>query len=347
MKKGKLLLSCILISSILSTTGCGSIATKQPAATQPSTDANSGKKAEIELKLGYSSPTSNPWHICAEKFAKYVNEQTKGKVKVSLFPAEMLGSDAQMAEMIKMGTLDMQIAPQGVVSNYEPKMAILGLPFLFDSTEKVAKVVDGPIGEELAKDLPAKGIRVLAYWENGLRQTTNNKKPIEKPEDLKGMKIRTPEDKMTVSIYKALGASPAPLAYSELYMALSQGVFDGQENPVTNIHASKLYEVQKYLSITNHKYEGKPFLISEKTWKTLPQDVQKVIQDGAKKYAIENRAMFKESDSKLLEDLKAKGMKVNTPDLEPFRKACESVYAEWESVFGKDLIEKIRSEAKK
>jgi tripartite ATP-independent transporter DctP family solute receptor len=304
-------------------------------------------KADIVLKLGYSSPTTNPWHICAGHLAEYVNKNTNGKVRIDLFPAEMLGSDKQMAEMVKMGTLDMQIAPQGVVANYEPKLAVLELPFLFDSNEKVAKVLDGPIGKELAKDLPKKGLRVLGYWENGLRHTTNNVRPIEKPSDLKGMKIRTPENKMTISIYKALGANPAPLAYSELYMALSQGVFDGQENPIVNIHASKLYEVQKYLSLTNHKYEGKPFIVSEKVWKKLPANVQKVLAKGAAIYGIENRKMFAEQDGKLLADLKAKGMKVNQPELTPFRNATKSVYDEWQDVFGKSLVTKIIKAATK
>lgn len=302
---------------------------------------------EMTLKLGYSSPASNPWHICAEKFAAYVNENTDGMVTVDLFPAEVLGSDKQMAEMIKMGTLDMQIAPQGVVANYEPKMAALELPFLFDSNEKVAQLLDGPMGEELAKDLPAKGIRVLAYWENGLRQTTNNVRAITKPEDLDGMKIRTPDNKMTISIFKALGSNPAPLAYNELYMALSQGVFDGQENPVVNIHASKLYEVQKYISFTNHKYEGKPFLISEKTWEGLPEKYQDVIAEAAKIYAVENRKMFAEQDALLKEDLKAKGMKLNYPDLAPFREATSSVYDEWKSVLGADLVDQVVEAATK
>jgi tripartite ATP-independent transporter DctP family solute receptor len=300
-----------------------------------------GQQEKKTLKLGYSSPASNPWHICAEQFAKYVSDNTDGNITIDLFPAEVLGSDKQMAEMIKMGTLDMQIAPQGVVANYEPKLAVLELPFLFDSNEQVAKLLDGPMGEELSKDLPKQGIRVLAYWENGLRQTTNNVRPITKPSDLKGMKVRTPDNKMTISIFKALGANPAPLAYSELYMALSQGVFDGQENPVVNIHASKLYEVQKYISFTNHKYEGKPFIISEATWKKLSPEYQKVISDGAKMFAIENRNMFAEQDKELRADLQAKGMKLNTPDLAAFREATKSVYDEWRGILGADLVDRV------
>ncbi|MGD1823354.1 MAG: TRAP transporter substrate-binding protein [Pleomorphochaeta sp.] len=296
---------------------------------------------KMTLKLGFSSPESNPWYICAEQMAEEVYEKTDGNITIELFPSEILGSDKQMAEMVKMNTLDMQIAPQGVVANYEPKLAALELPFLFDSNEAVAKLLDGPMGEELAKDLPSKGIRILAYWENGLRQTTNNVRPITTPSDFEGMKIRTPDNKMTISIFEALGANPAPLAYSELYMALSQGVFDGQENPVVNIHASKLNEVQEYISFTNHKYEGKPFIISEETWKKLSPEYQTILSDAAKKYAVINRQMFADQDKELRADLEAKGMKLNSPDLAPFREATASVYDEWKATLGEDLINRV------
>jgi tripartite ATP-independent transporter DctP family solute receptor len=314
----------------------------EPAKTEPAkTEKKDDQKAEIVLKLGYGAPTTNPRHLMAEKYSKWVNEQTQGKVKIELYPAEMLGTDRQMAEALTMGTLDMSINAHGVIASYEPKLAAIELPFLFDSPEKVGKLLDGPIGEELAKDLPKKGMRILAYWENGLRHITNSKKPIEKPEDLKGLKIRTPENKMTLGIFKALGASPAPLAFPELYLALSQGVFDGQENPVTNIHAAKFWEVQKYISITNHKYESCPFVVSEKVWSKLPADVQKVLKEGAVKFAQEHRKLIQDNEAKLLQELEAKGMKVSRPDLKPFKEATKAVYTEWEATLGKDLIQKV------
>lgn len=343
MKKTWFLVLVVLILAI-TLTGCSTLGGGKQA--QQQTPKASEQKAEITLRLGYGQPTSNPRHITAEKYANWVSEQTKGKVKVQLFPAEMLGTDKQMTEMASMGSLDMVITAQGVLSSYEPKLAGIGLPFLFDSMDKVGKVLDGPIGDELAKDLPSKGIRLLAYWDNGLRQVTNSKRPIEQPADLKGLKIRTPEDKMTLSIFKALGANPAPLAFPELYLALSQGVFDGQENPVVNIHSSKFYEVQKYISLTNHKYEACPLIISEKTWRKLPPDVQKVMKEGAVKFAAEHRKMDAENEGKLLADLEAKGMKVSKPNLAPFREATKSVYDEWIPVLGKDLLERIMAAAK-
>jgi tripartite ATP-independent transporter DctP family solute receptor len=333
MKKKMMVVVVVLLSFAQFLVGCNK------------SDKESVGDEKITLKLGYGAPTTNPRHIVAEKYAKWVNEQTGGKVQLDLYPAEILGTDRQMGEAVSLGTLDMSINAHGVIASYEPKLAAIELPFLFDSPEKVGQVLDGPVGEELAKDLPAKGIRILAYWENGLRQITNSKRPIEKPEDLKGLKLRTPENKMTLSIFKALGANPAPLAFSELYMALSQGVFDGQENPVTNISAAKFDEVQKYISITNHKYESCPLIISVKVWSTLPEDVQKVLKEGAVKFAKEHRAMIAENDTKLLADLESKGMQISRPDLKPFKEATKSVYKEWEATLGKDLIEKIQAAA--
>ena len=349
MKKSSVVLSAALALVMALSVGCTSLGSgskdsgKAPAKAPATT---TDKKAEIVLKLGYGQPTSNPRHITAEKFAKYVNEQTNGKVKIELYPSEMLGSDKQMTEAAVMGTQDMVITAQGVLSTYEPKLNAIGLPFLFSSPDKVGKVLDGPVGQELAKDLPNKGLRLLAYWENGLRHITNNKRPVEKPEDLKGLKIRTPEDKMTLSIFKALGASPAPLAFPELYLALSQNVFDGQENPITNIESSKFYEVQKYLSITNHKYESVPLIISEASWKKMPADVQKVLQEGAVKFAAEHRKLVNDSEAQLLKGLETKGMKISRPDIKAFQDATKSVYTEWESTLGKDLINRIVEAAK-
>ncbi|MGE4282446.1 MAG: TRAP transporter substrate-binding protein [Clostridia bacterium] len=358
MRKGIVVVSILMAFVMLFTVGCTSVsnqpapAKEEPAKTEPSktepakTEAKTEQKAEVVLKLGYGAPTTNPRHLIAEQYSKWVSEQTNGKVKIELYPAEMLGTDKQMAEANAMGTLDMSINAHGVIAGYEPKLAAIELPFLFDSPEKVGKLLDGPIGEELAKDLPAKGIRVLAYWENGLRHITNNKKAVEKPEDLKGLKIRAPENKMTLDIFKALGASPAPLAFPELYLALSQGVFDGQENPITNIHAAKFDEVQKYISITNHKYESCPLIVSEKVWSKLPADVQKVLKEGAVKFAQEHRKMIQDSEAKLLAELESKGMKVSKPDLKPFQDATKPVYTAWEATLGKELIQKIQEAVK-
>lgn len=301
-----------------------------------------GDKVTV-YRLGYGGAITNPRHLAAEKFAKYVNEESNGTVRIDLFPSEMLGTDSEMVEMASMGSLDMTINAVGIVANYEPKIAVFELPFLFDSYEKVDKVLDSPLGMGLLESLPAQGIRGLAYWENGLRQITNSKRPIESPSDLQGIKLRTPENNMTLAIFRALGAKPAPLAFSELYLALSQGSYDGQENPIANIHASRFNEVQKYLTISNHKYESLVFLVSENVWKKMSQEHKDLIGSAAKQFAQVHRNMVRDAENEMIKDLESKGMMVSRPNLVPFVNATDSVYKQFEPVFGKDLIEQVRA----
>ena len=199
---------------------------------------------EFKLQLGHSDTTTNLIHISLENFADYVYEQSNGRVEITIYAAEQLGSNAEMAEAVQMGSLDAMMMPQGQEAVYAPKLNALGLPFLFPSYDAVYEVLDGEIGEEMVADLADSNMIQLAYWENGLRQVTNSRNPINTPADMSGLKIRTPEDSMTIAIFEALGAAPSPLAFSELYLALQQKTFDGQENPIANIHANNFQDVQ-------------------------------------------------------------------------------------------------------
>ena len=241
------------------------------------------------IKIGHSDTTTNLINVSLENFAKYVEEQSGGAVKVDIYAAEQLGSNAEMAEMLEMGSLDAMMMPQGQEASFAPKINTLGLPFLFPDYDSVYKVLDSEIGDELVADLESHNMIQLAYWENGLRQTTNSKRAINSSADFKGLKIRTPEDAMTMAIFEALGASPSPLAFSELYLALQQGTFDGQENPISNIHANNFQDVQKYLAMTNHKYECKNMIFSLTSWNKYPEDVQNLLKEAAKTYGDEHR----------------------------------------------------------
>ena len=293
----------------------------------------------LVLKCGHSNPASHPMHVQAEELANYVKEKTGGRIEIEIFPNEMLGSDKQMLEQVRMGALDIHIAPQGVVSAYTPKMAAIGLPFLLQNYKQVAAVCDGKIGDQIGADLAKNGMVLLHFWDNGFRNITNNVHPINTPEDLKGLKIRTPEDEMTLAIFKALGANPAPLPFSELYMALQQKVFDGQENPSTNIFHSKFFEVQKYLSLTGHKYETSPFMVSAITWKKLSDKEQKILKEGAIKFGIKNRAVFKAQDEKYNKELSNLGMSTNQANVSAFKKASQPVYKEYRGKCGDAFID--------
>ena len=203
------------------------------------------------------------------KFAEVVKAKSNGRIEVQVAPSAQLGDDAAMVTALRTGALDISANSQGALANAVPEYAAFGMPFLFADLPQAWKLLDGPLGKELAEKSADKGMVVLGYWDNGIRHMTNSKRPITKPEDLKGLKMRTPPDAMTVDIMQALGAEAQQIKFAELYVALQQGVVDGQENPLVNIYASKLYEVQKYLSLTGHKYEMTPFLMSKRSWDRL------------------------------------------------------------------------------
>lgn len=349
MKRTKLnkILSMLVVSTVAFSmlAGCASDS-ETPDAAEPGNGEATENDKEYTFKLGYGGAVTNARHLAAEQFAEYVNEETDGRVTIDLYPTEMLGTDSEMAEMASMGNLDMTINAVGVVANYEPKIAIFELPFLFSSYEKVDQVLDSEFGQEILENLPSKGLRGLAYWENGMRHVTNSKKQILQPSDLNGLKIRTPENNMTLSIFNALGANPSPLAFSELYLALSQGSFDGQENPIANIHASKLYEVQPYLTMSNHKYEALVFLVSENVWQTIPADIQEVIATGAKEFGQVHRDMVRSDEDKLIAEMEAEGLTVGRPDLAAFQEATKEVYNEYAEIWGQEAIDEIVERAK-
>ncbi len=300
---------------------------------------------EFTIKLGHSDTTTNLLHVSLENFAAAVEEKTEGRVTIDLYASEQLGSNAEMAEMLQMGSLDAMMMPQGQEANYAPKLNALGLPFLFNGYDAVYAVLDGEIGAEMVEDLEANNMIQIAYWENGLRQVTNSKKAIEAPADLEGLKIRTPEDAMTIAIFEALGASPSPLAFSELYLALQQGTFDGQENPVANIYANNFQDVQGYITMTNHKYECKNMIFSLTTWNKIPEDLQAIITECAVEFGNEHRQAIVNSQAEMLAELEEAGMQVSEPDTTPFKEATASVYEDFyaNNDWAEDLVTRIQA----
>lgn len=285
----------------------------------------------VKLTLGHGSAPGNPRHEAAVKFAETVKAKTNGRIEVQVAHSAQLGDDAAMVTALRSGTLDMSANSQGAVSTVVPEYAALGLPFLFSDVQKAWQLMDGPIGKELADKTAAKGMVLLGLWDNGIRHMSNSKRPIKAPADLKGLKMRTPPDAVTVDIMQALGADPQQIKFSELYVALQQGVVDGQENPLTNIASAKLYEVQKYISLTGHKYESTPFLMSKRTWDRLGAADRKVITDAAAEATQLQRRLNREADEKLVAELKSKGIEIDTVDRAAFVEASKPVYAKWTS----------------
>jgi tripartite ATP-independent transporter DctP family solute receptor len=283
----------------------------------------------VKLTLGHGAAVGNPRHEASVKFAEIVKAKSGGRIEVQVAPSAQLGDDAAMVTALRTGALDMSANSQGAVANAVPEYAAWGMPFMFSSPAAAFKLLDGPLGKELAEKSAAKGLILLGTWDNGIRQMTNSKRPITKVEDVKGLKMRVPPDETLVDIMTALGAEAQQIKFAELYVALQQGVVDGQENPMVNIDASKLYEVQKYLALTNHQFQMTPFLISKRTWDRLSAADRKVVQDAAAEATALQRKLSSEADEKLLADLKAKGMQVTTVDKAAFAKATASVDDKW------------------
>ena len=288
-------------------------------------------QAPMKLVLAHAVAPENPRAIAALKFADLVKEKSGGKMTVQVAGAAQLGDDLTMLSALRTGTLDISINSQGPISSVLPELSALGLPYLFSTQAKAWEMLDGPIGQELGKKLEPKGLILLAWMDNGIRQISNNKRPITKPEDLKGVKLRTPADPSTMDMFQAMGASTQQINFSELYIALQQGVVDGQENPLVNIHAGKLHEVQKFISITNHKYESTPFVMSAITWNRLSADERKVVKEAAQEATVLQRNLAAAADEKLLAEYKKmSSLQINTPDQTLFKAATQGVWDNWE-----------------
>ena len=260
-------------------------------------------RAAVNLTLGHGAAPGNPRTVAAEAFAKMVAEKTAGAVNVRIAGSEQLGNDVSMLTSLRTGALDMTANSQGAAAGLVPELNALGLPFLFANTDAAIKVLSGPVGEELSKKFAGIGMTLLDWWDNGIRHTTNSKRSIAKPEDLKGLKVRTPADAMTVDIFQALGASTQQISFGELYIALQQGVVDGQENPLANIASAKLHEVNKYISLTGHMWQCTPFLMSNISTKKVKPNELDAIRAAAKEAGAMQRKLMAETDIKLLADV--------------------------------------------
>ncbi|WP_280155540.1 TRAP transporter substrate-binding protein [Piscinibacter sp. XHJ-5] len=299
----------------------------------------------VKLTLGHGAAPGNPRHEAAVLFADRVKAKTGGRIEIQVAHSAQLGDDAAMITALRSGTLDISANSQGAIANVVPEYAALGLPFLFSDVQKAWQLLDGPVGAELAKRTAAKGMVVLGYWDNGIRHTTNSKRAVKAPADLKGLKIRTPPDTMTVDIMQALGADTQQIKFAELYVALQQGVVDGQENPLANIASAKLYEVQKYLTLTGHKYESNPFVMSKRSWDKLSPADQKVFTEAAAEATQTQRKLSREADEKLVAELKAKGVQIDTVDRKAFVEATKPVYVKWSSGPVSDFVKQVVQQA--
>lgn len=300
----------------------------------------------LDIKLGHVLPTTHSWNIAAEGFAKDVSETTEGRVNITVFPSGQLGNEKVMIEGMQIGSVQAAVIGCGSYQSIEPRFGIVELPYSWEKREDAYAAFDGELGDALEELALGKNLRIVSWWENGFRHVTNNRGPITTPHDLANLKIRVTPDKMRLDTFTALGASPAPLAFGELYSALQQGVFDAQENPLSIIYSSSFNEVQDYVSLTGHVWAPACLTFNDFTWKKISPEDQAIVQEMADRWRDKQREMTRQDDEELVGKLKEKGMEVNDVDRAAFKDAVSSIWQQYTPLFGKDLmniIERYRS----
>jgi len=332
MKKGILVVLVLVLMVLLS--GCGG--DKKPAE-QPKGEF------KAQLKLATMTPMSHTYNQGANKFAELVKERTKGRIEIKVYSDGQLGKgERELLEALQQGSVDVYVGSTGPLSNFSSSIGILDIPFMFRDYAHADKVLDGPVGLGLLADVEKSGLKGLAFWENGFRNLTNSKVAVKTPADAKGMKIRTQENKIHLKAWQTAGVNPVPMAWGEVYGALQQKVIDGQENPIAVIYSSKINEVQKFLSLTQHVYSPAVLIVSLKKWQGMPKEDQDILLKTALEVAQYQRKLGREAEAKQVEELIGKGMNV-TKDVDKlaWQKAMEPAFADFSTQFGKDKIDAI------
>ena len=302
--------------------------------------------AQTEIKLGHVGAPGSLFAQSAELYAKAANAKLGDKAKVVVYGSSQLGSDSELLKKLKLGTVDLAL-PSTVMTSVAPEFGVFEMPYLVQDRGHAARIAKDIVHPILGPIALKAGYRILGVWENGYREITNNKRPIVKPEDLAGIKLRVPGGVWRVKMFKAYGANPSPMELKEVFVALQTGVMDGQENPLTQIYSQKFQEVQKYLSLTGHVYTP-AYLTAGASWSRLTPEVQKILADTAVAVEPEILKLAAKLDGELIGKMKASGIQVNEANKPAFVAASKGVYEEFskEVPMGKELIDKSLSLAK-
>ena len=294
--------------------------------------------AQIVMKLGHFAADSHPGNLASKMFAEGVEKRTNGQIKVTIYPNNALGSPPEVLEQNILGAVDMSLPTQGQLGKYSKKFNCVMLPFAFKDYAQADKVLDGPFLKWAVPDLDKAGLVFLSNWEWGFRNLTNSKRPVKVPADVKGLKIRTPPELPTQAAMEALGAVVATINFNELQMALKQGVVDGQENPIAVIYSNKIYETQKYLTMTGHNYNTMVHVISKKTWDKLTPEQQKIVREESKKAGDWMRKSLRDAEASQIKELQKLGMQVTYPDKAKFKALMKPAYDRMAAIAGEDNI---------
>jgi TRAP-type transport system periplasmic protein len=348
MKKLSILFLSIMMISSMVLAACGGNSSSTGSAEDGSSGSAGGKGEKRTLRVSIGVNDKHPEYEAAQKFKELV-EAESDELTVEVYHSGQIADDRSAIEMLQFGTLDITIPSTSPLVNFIPEFGVFDLPFTVPNEEVADKVLDGPFGDKMLDLVDKQGLVGLAWWENGFRNLTNDVKPVAKMEDVKGLKIRTMENEIHLDAWKALGANPTPMAFTELFTALQQGTIDGQENPYPTILLSKYPEVQKHISNTNHVYTPFIFLFSKKIWEELSPEQQEIISKASVEAGKFNRERTREVAAESLETLKKEMTFTEVADgeFEKFQEAVKPVVEKYKSKIGEDIVDEFMSEIDK
>ncbi len=295
--------------------------------------------AEFTMKYANNTPQVHPLTVRMTEAAERVKQQTNGRLEIGVFPNNQLGSDTDMLSQLRSGGIEFFTLSGLIVSTLVPPASINGVGFVFKSYDQVWAAMDGKLGAFVRGEIAKRGLHPFErMFDNGFRQTTTSTRPIQAPEDFKGLKLRVPPSPLWTSMFQGLGASPVTINFAEVYSALQTKIADGQENPLSLIETAKLYEVQKYCSLTNHMWDGFWMLANRRAWERLPPDLQKVVEREFTAAAEAERADIAKLNVDVRKTLEGRGLLINDVDSAPFRAALKQAgfYREWRGKYGED-----------
>lgn len=306
------------------------------------TDEAAGTDQVFELKLGHVADPDNPYALGGQRFADLVAERTGGNVTITIFPNSQLGSQQQLIESLILGNLDFALTTTAVLGQFEPDLLVFGYPYMFETREHAYAALD-TIGMEVAQSLEPRGVKVLGFFENGIRHMINNRRPIQTPEDMEGLKMRVMTTPVYVELMRSLGADPTPMAFGEVYSAGSTGTIDGLEVPAVHIWQQRFFEVNQYLSLTGHTYESEPLTMSMRTWERLPAEYQEIIMEAVAEALVYSRELAREQESEFFAQLADAGIQINEVDRALFAQATEAVWSALRTDTSDELIARIQA----
>ena len=280
----------------------------------------------FNIRIGHVLAPTHPYQLGLEYFAEVAYEMSGGRLVIDAFHSSQLGNERDMVEGLQLGTLEMTLVSTAPLAGFTSDFLVFDLPFIFENTQIARATVDSEIGQDMLDGLLENGIVGLLFFENGFRSVTNSSHPIVLPSDLQGLRIRTMENPIHMDTFREMGADPTPMAFGELFTALQQGTINGQENPMAIIDTSAFYEVQTYLSLTEHFYAPAPVLIAEAFYNSLPADLRQILRDALGQAQTFQRGLLDEMNARLLEELAERGMVINEVDKAPFIAAVQAVY---------------------